>query len=69
MPDAQALAGAREGIELAVLEGVNHVLKTAPTERAANLATYADPALPLADGVVPTIAEFILRPREAQPQP
>ena len=67
--DAQALAGAREGIELAVLEGVNHVLKTAPIERTANLATYADPALPLADGVVPTISAFILRPREAQQQP
>ena len=67
--DAEALAGAHEGIELAVLEGVNHVLKAAPIERAANVATYADPALPLAEEVVPTISAFILRPREAQPQP
>ncbi len=67
--DAEALARAREGIELAVLEGVNHVLKVAPTDQAANVATYADPALPLAEEVVPTISAFILRPREAQPLP
>lgn len=59
--DAQALAGAREGIELVVLDGVNHVLKAAPLDRAANLATYADPNQPLADGVIEAIAGFIRR--------
>lgn len=59
--DAQTLAGAREGIDLRVLEGVNHVLKAAPAERAANLATYSNPDLPLADGVVAAIADFIRR--------
>lgn len=61
LEDAQALAGARDGIELVVLEGVNHVLKAAPINRAANLATYADPDLPLAGGVVAAIAGFIRR--------
>lgn len=59
--DAQALAGARDGIELVILEGVNHVLKVAPADRAANVATYSNPDLPLADGVVDTIADFIRR--------
>lgn len=59
--DAQALAGARAGIELVILEGVNHVLKVAPAERAANVATYSNPDLPLADGVVDAIAGFIRR--------
>jgi hypothetical protein len=38
---------------------MNHVLKTAPAERAANFATYADPALPLAPGLVEAIADFV----------
>ncbi len=59
--DAQALAGARDGIELVVLEGVNHVLKVAPADRAANVATYSNPDLPLADGVVDAIARFIIQ--------
>lgn len=58
--DAQALAAARPGIDLVLLEGVNHLLKVAPMDRAANLATYADPDLPLAEGVVSTVAGFIL---------
>ena len=61
--DAQALAGARAGTELVLLDGVNHVLKVAPLDRAANAATYADPSLPLADGVVEAVAGFILRDR------
>ncbi len=35
------------------------MLKVAPADRAANLATYADPALPLAPGVVDDVAGFI----------
>ena len=57
--DAQLLAHARPGVELALLPGVNHVLKVAPADRAANVATYADPSLPLAPGVAGTIAGFI----------
>ncbi|MDY6922721.1 MAG: alpha/beta fold hydrolase [Pseudomonadota bacterium] len=61
--EAEALAAARPGIHLVLWDGVNHVLKTAPADRAGNLATYADPALPLAPGVVEDVAGFILRPR------
>ncbi|GLQ20716.1 alpha/beta hydrolase [Algimonas porphyrae] len=55
--DAQRLADA--GAELVVLPGVNHILKDAPADRGGNLATYADPDLPLADSVVPAIAAFV----------
>jgi hypothetical protein len=59
LEDANLLKAAQPKAELAVLEGVNHVLKTAPAERRANAATYADPSLPLAPEVVPAIAGFI----------
>jgi pimeloyl-ACP methyl ester carboxylesterase len=59
MADAQRLAAARPGVKLAVLDGVNHVLKSAPLDRGANMATYADPSLPLAPGVADAIAAFV----------
>lgn len=59
LEDARRLAEARPGVELIVLEGVNHVLKVAPVDRAANFATYADPELPLAPGVADAAASFV----------
>lgn len=61
--DANALAGAQPAARLVLWEGVNHLLKLAPADRAANAATYGDPTLPLAPGVVDDIAGFILQPR------
>jgi pimeloyl-ACP methyl ester carboxylesterase len=58
--DAETMATARPDARLVLWEGVNHVLKTAPAERAANVATYADPDLPLAPGIVEDVADFIL---------
>ena len=57
--DAQALAAADPDATLKLWDGVNHVLKTAPADRAGNLATYADPDLPLAPGVTRDVAAFI----------
>ncbi|WP_313011412.1 serine aminopeptidase domain-containing protein [Brevundimonas sp.] len=57
--DAQALAAADPRATLKLWDGVNHVLKTAPAGRAANMATYADPALPLAPGVAADVGAFI----------
>ena len=57
--DAQALAAADPNATLKLWDGVNHVLKTAPAELAANMATYADPALPLAPGVTEDVGAFI----------
>jgi hypothetical protein len=58
--DARLLKQADPRAELVLLPGVNHVLKTAPAaDRRANVATYADPSLPLAPGVVDAIAQFL----------
>lgn len=63
--DAQALKAARPDATLALLPGVNHVLKAAPAERAANLATYSDPTAALAPGVVDAIVSFVRGSRRA----
>lgn len=57
--DARRLAVARPGAKLVVLPGVNHMLKSSSPDRIANLASYADPTLPLAPGVVDAIADFV----------
>jgi pimeloyl-ACP methyl ester carboxylesterase len=59
--DARMLARARPDAKLVVLPGVNHVLKVAPAERAANIAAYSDPNLPLAPGVGEIVADFITK--------
>jgi len=56
---AERLKAAKPDATLVELEGVNHVLKSAPADRAGNLATYSDPALPLAPGIPEAIAGFI----------
>ncbi len=57
--DARRLSAARSDTHLAILNGVNHILKVAPSERAANIATYSNPDLPLAPGVLDTILRWI----------
>lgn len=58
--DAEALKQAKPDATLRLLPKVNHVLKQVETDdRGANIATYADPNLPLAPGVVEAIAEFV----------
>jgi len=61
MQHAQRLAGARANVTMVALEGVNHVLKIAPAEPAANLATYGNPALPIAPSLVEAIMSFLAR--------
>jgi len=46
-------------VTIAWIAGMNHVLKAAPRERLANFATYNQPQLPLAEGLVDTIVSFI----------
>ena len=57
--EAEALKAARPEATLSVIEGMNHVLKTAPADRAANIATYSDPDRPLANGLATTLTSFI----------
>lgn len=60
--DARALAAANPRARLAILPGVNHVLKHVDgSDRAANLATYANPDLPIASEVLDAIAAFVAR--------
>jgi uncharacterized protein len=58
--DARRLAAANSAARLVLIGEANHVLKVAPADdRAANAATYANPALPIAPGIVEAIAEFV----------
>jgi pimeloyl-ACP methyl ester carboxylesterase len=58
--DAKALAAAQPTAKLVLVPSMNHVLKdVASDERAANLATYADPSLPVDAALVDAIAEFV----------
>jgi len=59
MTDAHALAGARPGVELKVIPGMNHVLRHPAEGQAANIASYGDTSMPLASGLVDGIAGFI----------
>lgn len=58
--DAERLKQAAPSAKLVLLDDTNHVLKTVTSDdRRANAATYADPRLPLAPGVVDAIADFV----------
>ncbi|MBX0358060.1 alpha/beta hydrolase [Halobacillus sp. Nhm2S1] len=57
--EAQLLKKAEPEAELMLVEGMNHVLKEAPENRDENLATYTNPDLPLADGLVDGIIDFL----------
>ncbi|MDH3283173.1 MAG: alpha/beta hydrolase [Acidobacteriota bacterium] len=56
--DAELLAAAKPDARLVVVEGMNHVLKTAGT-LAEQQAAYTDPSLPLTPGLVDQIAAFL----------
>ncbi len=61
VPEAEAekLKAANPKAELFIIPKMNHVLKIVEGDRAANAATYKDPSLPLAPGLVEKIAGFI----------
>ena len=65
----KAVAAAKPDAKLTILPGMNHVLKIAPTDRAANVATYTDPNLPLAPGLADAVTAFIEEhsPKEHSP--
>ena len=57
--DMALLSNARPDATVITIEGMNHVLKIAPTTRAENIALYSRPDAPLAPGLVKAIASFI----------
>ncbi|MBR7779245.1 alpha/beta hydrolase [Undibacterium rugosum] len=56
---ARALKAALPAARLEIIGGMNHVLKLAPAERAANIATYMNPDLPLAPRLLPVLTDFL----------
>jgi uncharacterized protein len=60
--DAKALAAAQPKAKLVLLQRMNHVLKDVDGgDRTANLATYADASLPVDEGLVDAIVQFVKR--------
>ncbi|HCY89979.1 MAG TPA: alpha/beta hydrolase, partial [Chitinophagaceae bacterium] len=57
--DARKLSAAQPSAKLIIIDGMNHVLKTAPANRAENMKTYNNPDLPIADKLVQEISSFI----------
>ena len=57
--DARLLAEAKPDARLEIIQGMNHILKEAPLEPQANVATYSDPTLPLAPGFLEAIIDFL----------
>lgn len=59
--DADRLSTAKPTAEIVYFDKMNHVLKDSPTDQASNFATYAEPTRPLTEGLVNSIAQFILK--------
>jgi pimeloyl-ACP methyl ester carboxylesterase len=59
--DARLLSAAKPSAKLLLLDGMNHILRKAPLDREANLATYNDASLPLMEGLVEGISTFVLK--------
>jgi pimeloyl-ACP methyl ester carboxylesterase len=57
--EARALSAAQPKARLVLVPGMNHVLKAAPASRAENLATYADPSLPVVPALVDAVVAFV----------
>lgn len=57
--DAQLLKAAKPDAQLALIEGMNHVLRIVPNDVKRQLASYKDPQLPLASELGTRIISFI----------
>jgi pimeloyl-ACP methyl ester carboxylesterase len=59
MKDANALATGYPAGRLLTIEGMNHVLKAAPADRAQQAAAYTDPTLPVVPKLIDAVAAFV----------
>lgn len=57
--DARLLAGTDPKAALAIIDGMNHVLKMVPPDQAAQLRSYSDSTLPVAPPLIDAIATFV----------
>ena len=60
LSEAKLLSGGNPKAELKIIEGMNHILKTADEAYLPNLQTYSNPDLPIADGLTELLAGFIM---------
>ncbi len=58
--DADNLAAANPVAQKHIIVGMNHILKEAEIDRMKNLGTYSMPDLPLKDGLIELIVNFIM---------
>jgi len=57
--DANFLHNANPNSQLKIIDGMNHVLKESELDIQKNMQTYSNPELPLKDGLIDSIVEFI----------
>jgi pimeloyl-ACP methyl ester carboxylesterase len=57
--DAKNLAAALPSAKLDMIEGMNHVLKNAPADRAAQMPIYSDPSIPVVPKLIDDVAAFV----------
>jgi uncharacterized protein len=57
--DALRLTQANVNAQLAVVEGMNHILKSVPNDRPQQIASYSDVGLPLAPELVLVLSAFV----------
>lgn len=59
LSDADQLSKSNRRSEKFIIEGMNHVLKDADKDRIKNTTTYNNPNLPLSEGLIDVIVDFI----------
>ena len=57
--DANRLAKALPAAKLAIIEGMNHIMKPAPADRQMNIVTYTQPDLPIKKELIEKLVPFI----------
>ena len=57
--EAKGLAAAKPDATLALIDGMNHVLKMVSNDAAAQRNAYSDPTLPVSEQLINTIAGFV----------
>jgi len=62
--DADRLVAANPRAERLLIDGMNHVLKEVPDDRAANIASYTRPDLALSPHLLPALVSFFGREQE-----
>lgn len=59
--DAKHLSKANPKAQLALIENMNHIFKIVKGDKQANLATYSNATLPIADELTNTLKNFIIK--------